>query len=375
MARSSASLLLAIGMALAGCGGASARSRSAERVVVKTPALPPAAPAAVRDLESALRALRLGGPEANQRAETRLRSAVKRDPRLWEAWHDLGAVLYARGEDEAAADAFGRALAINPAHTPALLARAEAHRRSGEVARARADYEDVLRRDPENVHVRARTASLLREAGAQDDALAVLREALRLSGGASPIYLELGLVYLAQGKDDLAELVLSKAAALDPKNPAIQNALALVSMERHRDQEAFERFDRATNLDPSYLDARFNVASVLIDAGDYARAKAELEAVVDKRPGDFGALVALGVAYRGLGDHKKARALWEDVVKAAPRRSMVRADALFNLAALDMDFAMDEKSSAAALDRFLQESPESHPKRKEAEERRKELGQ
>jgi hypothetical protein len=40
-----------------------------------------------------------------------------------------------------------------------------------------------------------------------------------------------------------------------------------------------------------------------------------------------------------------------------------------------MDFVMDEKSSTAALDRFLQESPQNHPKRKEAEERRKELGQ
>src|SRR5690606_17126921 len=206
-------------------------------------------------------------------------------------------------------------------------------------------------------------------------ALDVLRQALRTVGAAGPVYVELGLVYLAQGRDELAELVLTKAAALDDKDPAIYNALALVAMARGRDQEAFERFDRATALDPDFLDARFNVASVLIDAGDYGRARSELEAVVAKRPDDLGAKIALGVAFRGLGDHARARSIWQDVVKAAPRRSAVRGDALFNLAVLEMDFVMDEKKAIAALDRFLQESPRKHPRRKEAAERRKELGQ
>lgn len=115
-------------------------------------------------------------------------------------------------------------------------------------------------------------------------------------------------------------------------------------------------------------------SSILIDAGDYGRARTELEAVVAKRPDDLGAKVALGVAHRGLGDLERARALWDDVVRAAPRKSPVRADALFNLAILEMDFAMDEKKAAAALDRYLQESPRAHPRRQEAEERKKDLG-
>jgi Tfp pilus assembly protein PilF len=215
----------------------------------------------------------------------------------------------------------------------------------------------------------------LRETGELEDAVDLLREALRAVGGRAPIYVELGLVYMAQGRDDLAELVLTKAAGLDEKNPIIWNALAMVSMERGKDQEAFERFDKASSLAPDYLDARFNIASVLIDAGDYARARSELEAVLARRPDDLGAKVALGVAHRGMGEHDRARGIWQDVVKAAPRHSAVRGDALFNLAVLEQDFAMNEKKAKDALDRFLQESPRKHPKRAEAEERRKELGQ
>lgn len=356
------------------CGGASATRSKHEKHVVETPKLPPADPEAVREMQAGVRALKLGGPEASERALARLREAVRRDPGLWEAWHDLGVVHFSLGDDDAAIDAFSRAVKINPAHTPALEARAEAYRRAGETKKARADYDEVIKRGPKDGAPYARAASLLREAKDNEAALDVLREALRTVGASPSIYVELGLVYLAQGRDELAELILTKAAALDDKNPAIYNALALVAMERGRDQEAFERFDRASALAPDFLDARFNVASILIDAGDYGRAKTELEAVVARRPDDLGARVALGVAHRGLGELERARALWDDVVRAAPRKSPVRADALFNLAILEMDFAMDEKKAIAALDRYLQESPRAHPRRKEAEERKKDLG-
>ena len=376
MTRSSAAVVLFAVAIAGGCGGSS--SEGARKVkgpkVVETPKLPPANPDAVRDMEAGLRALRLGGPEANQRALERLRTAVKKDSGLWEAWHNLGVVQFAEGEDDAAIDSFTRAVDINPAHTPSLTARAEALRRAGERKKARKDYQEVLERKPNDVQAYARMASLLREMGENEDALDLLREALRAVGGRAPIYVELGLVYLAQGRDDLAELVLTKAAALDEKNPIIWNALAMVAMERGKDQEAFERFDKASGLAPDYLDARYNVASLLIDAGDYARARTELEAVVSKRPDDLGAKVALGVAARGMGEQDRARSIWQDVVKAAPRHSEVRGDALFNLAVLEMDFALNVKKAKDALDRFLQESPRKHPKRKEAEERRKELG-
>jgi tetratricopeptide (TPR) repeat protein len=220
----------------------------------------------------------------------------------------------------------------------------------------------------------ARLASLLREARAYDDALAVIRDTLRTSGANATVYVELGMVYMAQDRRDLAALVLGKAAEINAKEPSIYNAYALLALAQGRSQEAFERFDQATSLDPSYLDARFNKASVLLDAGDYARAKQELAAVVTQNPDDMGAQVTLGVAHRGLGEYDQAKAIWEKVVQEAPRRSRVRGDALFNLAVLQMSFLEDEKGAAAAFDRFLQEAPRSHPKRKTAEEKKKELG-
>ena len=369
---------LALALAAA-CGGPSAARRiqttgpKATKVV-----LDPVKPEARREFDAAMRALRLGGPEAPETAKARLQAAVDIDGKLWEAWHDLGVLRAADGDDEPAAAAFDKALAVNPSHAPTRVARAEVLRRLGRAKDARADYEQMLREsapdDPLRRDAAARLASLLRDGGSYDDAIDVLRDTLRVSGANARIYTELGLLYLAQSREELASLVVKRAIELDPKDPAAYNALALLYLRQGKAQEAFDRFDYATSLDPGYLDARFNKASVLLDAGDYTRAKAELDVIVGKRPDDWGAQVALGLALRGQKDFDPAKKLWQTVVDKAPRRSRARGDALWNLAVLKSDFLEDVPGAKADLERFLQDAGTGHPKRVAAEQKRKELG-
>jgi tetratricopeptide (TPR) repeat protein len=388
MSRSALVLWLAL-LCVAACGGGASRQRAGKARAGGAAVqrrLPPVSAAATTAFDEGMRWLRAAGmkkdardrDQALDKAATAFRKAVDSDPNVWEAWHNIGVIHFAHGDDDAAADAFGEALKIYPAHLGSLLGRAEAHRRAGRTREARTDYESAVAQSPADSPTRrdatVRLASLLRDARAYDDALSVLRDALRTSGATAVLYVELGMIYLAQERLDLAALVLGKAAELDAKEPSIYNAYALLALAKGRSQEAFERFDQATSLDPSYLDARFNKASVLLDAGDYARAKQELAAVVAQNPEDLGAQVALGVAHRGLGEYDQAKSLWEKVVQDAPQRSRVRGDALFNLAVLQMSFLEDEKGAVAAFDRFLQEAPRNHPKRKTAEEKKKELG-
>ena len=373
-----AAVWLALG-ALGACGGGGATQATAPaaRTGPRT-TREPINPKAAKEFEGAMRALRVGGPEAQDTARARLRAAVEFDPSLWEAWHDLGVIAYKDGDDDAAVDAFSKALRLKPGHTPSLLARAEASRRSGHRKDARGDYEAVLKSteedDPNRKDAAARLAALLRDAGDYDDAVDVLRNTVRVSGASARIYVELGLIYIAQKRFELAQLVLTKAIELDAKDPAIYNALAVLALRQGKAQEAFERFDQAVSLDPSYIDARFNKAAVLLDAGDYARAKVELTTIVEKRPDDYAASVALGVAQRGLKDFPEAKRIWDRVIKDAPRRSTPRADAMFDVAILELDYMNDAASGKAALERYLQEAPVSHAKRQAAEDKRKELG-
>lgn len=368
-------LVVILLVAVVGCGGGSTRVGPKGRTVNR---LSPVDPKAAKAFEAAMRALRLGGPEAHETAKVKLEAALAIDAKLWEAWHDLGVIAYKDGDDDAAIAAFGKALAINRDHVPTLLARAEAHRRARHKKDARADYEAALRAtdtdDPNRGDAATRLASLLRDTGDYDDAVAVLRETVRLSGTSARIYTELGLIYIQQKRLELAQLVLAKAIELDAKDPGAYNALAILAMRQGKAQEAFERFDHAASLDETYLDARFNKAAVLLDAGDYARAKDELEAILKKKADDHAARVALGVALRGMKQHDEARRTWERVVQNASRRSTPRADALYNLALLKLDFLEDPAGGKAELERYLQDAPTSHAKRQVAEEKRKELG-
>ncbi|HEY6175586.1 MAG TPA: tetratricopeptide repeat protein [Kofleriaceae bacterium] len=365
--------------ALAACGGGGSKQTTAPtaRTGPRT-ARDRINPKASKEFEGALRAIRVGGPEAQETARTRLRAAVEADPTLWEAWYDLGVIAFKDGDDDTAVDAYGKALKLKQNHVPILLARAEANRRSGRTKDARTDYEAALKTteedDPNRKDAAARLASLLRDAGEFDDAVNVLRDVIRVSGANAKIYTELGLIYVAQKRFELARLVLAKAAELDAKDPAIYNAFAVLALRQGKAQEAFDRFDQAVSLDPSYIDARFNKAAVLLDAGDYTRAKAELTTIVEKRPDDYAAFVALGVAQRGLKDFPEARKTWDRVIREAPRRSTPRADAMFNAAILALDYMNDAVGGKTALERYLQEAPFSHAKRQAAEEKRKELG-
>lgn len=378
MIRAAAMLGLTLGLGLAACGGGTKQTATTTARTGPRATRDPINPKASKEFEGAMRAMRVGGPEAQETARTRLRAAVEIDPSLWEAWFDLGVIAYKDGDDDAAIDAFGRVLKLKQKHTPSLLARAEANRRSGRAKEARADYEAALKTteedDPNRKDAAARLASLLRDGGDFDDAVEVLRDVIRVAGANAKIYTELGLIYIAQKRLELARLVLAKAAEVDAKDPAIYNAFAVLALRQGKAQEAFDRFDQAVSLDPSYIDARFNKASVLLDAGDYARAKTELTTIVEKRPDDYAAWVALGVAQRGLKDFAAAKTTWDRVIKEAPRRSTPRADAMFDAAILALDYMNDAPGGKAALERYLQEAPFSHAKRQAAEEKRKELG-
>lgn len=368
---------LGLALALAACGGASGTRQVVGGGVHTKEKRDPIKPNARRDFDNAMRALRLGGPEADDTARTRLRLALKEDNTIWEGWYDLGVIAWREGDDDEAVDDFNRALQLHPGHAPTLMARAEANRRAGHKKEARSDYETAFKSmeedDPNRRDAAARLASLLRDNGDFDDATAVLRDTVRVSGTSAKIYTELGQIYIAQKRLDLAQLVLVKALELDAKDPAIYNALALLALKQGKAQEAFERFDQAASLDATYIDARYNKASVLLDAGDYARAKVELAAIVEKRPDDFAAAVALGVAHRGLKELPEAKKVFERVVNQAPKRSTARADAMWNLAILKLDFMEDAAGGKQDLERYLQEAPSGHAKRQDAENKCKEV--
>src|SRR5690606_20176528 len=101
----------------------------------------------------------------------------------------------------------------------------------------------------------------------------------------------------------------------------------------------------------------------------YERARAEFEAVLEVDPDDVAALIGLAAARRGLAKREDTAALGE--VEALLRRVLEREPgnlaATFNLGVLYVDWLKRPNDGTQLLRRFLEEAPEDHPARAEAE--------
>jgi tetratricopeptide (TPR) repeat protein len=95
----------------------------------------------------------------------------------------------------------------------------------------------------------------------------------------------------------------------------------------------------------------------------------EYEAVLEIDPDHVDARVALGIALRGQGEHRKARRHYKRVLDLRPNHP----DALFNLAVLQAEFLDKRTESRQLFQRFLEAAPSNHDKRERAERYLKEI--
>ena len=289
------------------------------------------------------------GAEKYDEAVAAFRAAIAQDPKLWEAWLDIGVIELRRARLADASRALQKSLEIY-ASPEALDALGEVYLRQGKAQEAIDLYERALRKNPDDVRSRNALASALRHAGKLDAAEAECRAILGSHAFDPTAYATLGAIKIDRGQLDLAELLLQRGLVRHPDHPLLLVNLGLVALKRGDDQTAFANFDKASAKDPSFVVGRLNKAALFLGAGDHTRARAELDAVLAIEPGNTDALLAQGIALRLAGDQAGARRSWERVLAIDGDH----AAAHFNLAVLEMDFAEKPDAARKHLERYLQ---------------------
>jgi tetratricopeptide (TPR) repeat protein len=364
-------VFLVLSLASAGCAGTVAveqRPRDARAE-------------ALGEFEAAVRLARLG-PESWPSALERLESARQLDPSLWQAWYDTGWLLEAQEKRAEAIEAYRKALALDGKSEAARRALASALVADGKLDEAakvereglpEGDGADTGTARPAERARRIDLARVLLRAGRLEEAIGELRRVLRAEPRSAAALSALGLVYRAEKRPELAELVLRRALEIEPGRAAAWNDLGLILLALRRDQEAFAAFDKAASLDPSLAEARRNRAAVYLDCGDYEAAAKELAQLTAAQPRLVDGWVALGVAERGRGRFAEARRAYEQALALAPSS----AAALYNLGVLLMDFQKDPAAARDAFRRFLEAinttADGKHEKRADVEGRMREL--
>ena len=365
-------LAIAVGLALAlaGCAHHAPAPGSAPVNPIAPVALPKTSPEAQAAFDEGVRTMKMGRKHYKAALEPFTR-ATRLDPRLYEAWHDLGVVHTALGDFDGAVDDFKHALDVQPGARKTVLAYGESLRRNHEPKKAADLYARWLTSDPGDFEMRARYSQALRDAGADslDAALEQARLLLVSAGGNVShtviAYNALALSYYKMGKFELAETALRKAADLDPEERVRLEQPGARGIRARSRPGGFLGFSKSVRARPQVRGGppqqggRFHGLRRL-----QARAAGSGEGGRDRseRPESQ---VALGVAARGDGKLDQARKAYERALDIEPDYP----PALYDLGVLYMDFDKDPAKAKDMLTQYLAAVSKDDGRRADAEAR------
>jgi tetratricopeptide (TPR) repeat protein len=133
----------------------------------------------------------------------------------------------------------------------------------------------------------------------------------------------------AEGDYVQAAALFSEFVELVPNRPDVLNSLGVALLELNRNQEAEQRYREAIEIDPVFVEALCNLASLL--QGDPQEAEEYIRRALRVNPKHAGARAMLGRTLAFTGRLHEAKAAFRKALKIAPNDS----DALLGLAQIE----------------------------------------
>jgi tetratricopeptide (TPR) repeat protein len=230
----------------------------------------------------------------------------------------------------------GKPAATKPAETsPLVKARmAQSYMNAGRVGEALASMQEAVDAEPANAAMRLQQGQLFFQAGHFADAEAAFRKGLEIDPYLTDAHNYLGTVYQELGRFADAEREYRRALE-DPAYPTpelVYLNLGILYADQEKQQQALESLRAAVGINPKYYKAHFQLASVLERAGRFDEAAREYEVAEPgfRNNGDY--FYRRGFTYFRLGRHDHARDMLSRVLTIAPgSESAARAGELLEM--------------------------------------------
>jgi len=228
--------------------------------------------------------------------------------------------LIVKDDYAAAAKALESALREEPRMSQALLMLGTAYSELGRKTEAKAQFDLVLKDDPQSVQGLIGMASLLEEEGKTDDVIALCKRTLSLDERNSQAHTLLGEVYAARKKPDAALPHFEKAVEIQPKLTRNRLNLAGALIEVGQYGRAETLLKEIVGEHPRFPFAHFNLGLLYDDQRRFEEAKSAYAAEVAAYPEHFKARFNLGKVLFQLGDRPGSLAQMREVVRIAPQQ-------------------------------------------------------
>jgi tetratricopeptide (TPR) repeat protein len=127
---------------------------------------------------------------------------------------------------------------------------------------------------------------------------------------------------LQENRIDPAIRELTRAAALEPRSPAVHLLLGQAYLAKGAPEfvaEAKAEFQQARDLDPDQVMASYYIAKIDLDLGRFGNAERELRQAIEKKPKEHYLLALLGEVRRRQGQPEEATALITESLEQEPQ--------------------------------------------------------
>jgi tetratricopeptide (TPR) repeat protein len=235
----------------------------------------------------------------------------------------MRAIVYQELNEPAIALAdFNEAVRRDPNDAQTYLLRGDLlvrHRQNYD--RAITDYDRALALDPKLATAHTHRGDARRIQGDDDRALADYDAALRLDPRNAQALHGRGLVWQDRGDPGRAIDDLSAALRLDRDDPVLLLNLGNAWSDKHDYERALGEYNEAIRLDPGYVLAYNNRGLAWRAKKQYRRALADHQTAIRLAPRDASSFLYRGLAWKALGDYQRALTDYDTAIRLNPTLS------------------------------------------------------
>ena len=237
-------------------------------------------------------------------------------PEYGRAWQEAGHLARATGDKDGALSAYARAVRFNPALTASWTAQAELLAAMGRSAEAAAAQEQARRVTALPRELVAVTHHL--HEGRPLRAEEICRHFLRRNPRHVEAMRLLAQIGLRLGILDDAEFLLDSAVAFEPDNIQVRLDYIDVLRKRQKFERSREEAEALYDRDPASPLFQSHLAIESMQTGDYERAFALFNTVLERLPSDPATLTSRGHALKTTGQQDDAVASYRAAIAAKP---------------------------------------------------------
>ncbi len=302
--------------------------------------------AAYAKIENAAALLTTGRKADAQRAMDLLKQVTVSSPDLALAHYNLGLAYQQVGDTSGARRSYLAATNLDQALGDAWLNLGNLHLENDDMERALQTYKAGLRQQEDNMDLWVAIIATQRRLGMLDEAVEQARKALKVNSKSLNVYNNLGLVYVEQGRLDLAKFIYQRAMRQDGGD---QHAFIRCNLGRVYQLQGFAvdariSYKEALELDPELVPAMLYLSEDHLDNRNFGDAVELLERANGLEPGSAGINMSLGIAYRGVARFDDAQKAYETALQLEPENP----EPYLNLGILYGDYTKDYVAAVQA---------------------------